>query len=209
MSGGGEHHTMPLAHCTHPCANGVECSNKGRHDYEGRKVCKRHLEFLKAREECAICLTAMNGEAEGDVRMRLACGHYFHKRCLSGMVKAECPLCRRAIEPRLCLDIFDNTCIEAVMGEVFTQPLHVQDTIVETFDMINGIQGVGGEDFTHGINYLVQIYRNMMNIPGIREDNTVMQLVNVFLDGARYRHQNGTLVGFVAGVAGSPVPEWA
>ena len=45
-------------------------------------------------EDCTICLEPMN-VSDGVGRLKLnECGHFFHKECLAGWTKPECPICR-------------------------------------------------------------------------------------------------------------------
>ena len=72
-------------------------SNSGSSDREVR-TSKKSKEILKKDEDltCAICID--NIGAPRDKNLKLKCGHIFHKECLKGLVKRECPLCRRVIK---------------------------------------------------------------------------------------------------------------
>jgi hypothetical protein len=50
---------------------------------------------LEKPEDCCCCLEAM---VERNSYRSLKCGHYCHLECLSKMMKAQCPLCRCAID---------------------------------------------------------------------------------------------------------------
>lgn len=57
------------------------------------------LKDISKRDEdltCAICIDDIGVSC--DKSFKLECGHTFHKECLKGLVKKECPMCRRLIE---------------------------------------------------------------------------------------------------------------
>jgi hypothetical protein len=113
------------------------------------------------------------------------------------MTKPECPLCRAPIVATQFLDIFDNTCAEAVFSEVLSQPIHVQNTQVESFDMINQIHAVAGEAHASNINYIIRTYMHLLHVDGVHNDDTFHRLTDVFFQAARFRFTHGTLTGFV------------
>jgi hypothetical protein len=161
--------------CTYVCnTTQSRCTHVGRFDHYGRRVCKSHLECLRRREECAICLESMTPST----CRRLECGHYFHAPCIAGMAKPECPVCRTPMSIRVCLDVFHETHLEAIVTDLIFQPPSIQPTTIETYDMINSITALGGETQAHYINYLVRIYMQLLSVPGVMEDNTCHELIN-------------------------------
>jgi hypothetical protein len=91
--------------CSFVSESGQYCfrpkSKKFSIDENPKGYCKYHFENLADTKStdsfnsvCAICLE--EGEtAESGKLYPLSCSHRFHVNCLSGMTKAECPMCRK------------------------------------------------------------------------------------------------------------------
>ena len=69
----------------------VACKNVGKWTHNGQCYCYRHVP--KKTDTCVICLTPII-----DAHY-LACGHYFHKKCINRWVKKQnsCPTCRETV----------------------------------------------------------------------------------------------------------------
>jgi hypothetical protein len=68
------------------------------HKSKGRRNAKRpkKVKDIPKKDEdltCAICIDEICNKS-----YKLECGHIFHKECLKGLIKKECPLCRRLLK---------------------------------------------------------------------------------------------------------------
>ena len=67
------------------------CRNGGKWLHDGQYYC--HLHAPRKQDNCVICLSPMINA------YYLACGHYFHKKCITKWMKRQntCPTCRELI----------------------------------------------------------------------------------------------------------------
>lgn len=107
--------------CCHTFADGTPCRFKATQEYEGKKLCKVHLNKIKSSEDCPICFSPMTSNAK-EKRIKLKCGHYFHIGCLAKCMKPECPICREQLDPVQAMTIFDATLIKPIALTVFSLP---------------------------------------------------------------------------------------
>jgi Ring finger domain len=72
-----------------------EGRNRPSQKAKGPKKSLKSKDLSKKDEDltCAICIDEIR-----DKSFKLGCGHTFHRECLKGLVKKECPLCRRLIK---------------------------------------------------------------------------------------------------------------
>ena len=54
--------------------------------------------------ECSVCLEEINTSLE------LECGHIFHRKCISDLLKYICPLCRYPIDVKKIFNITYKLC---------------------------------------------------------------------------------------------------
>jgi hypothetical protein len=85
--------------------------------YNGDDLCNIHLITVKSREPCAICFEDMSGAND---RVKLSCGHFFHKECLAKCEVSECPMCRKALDPAECVKLYHTSKISPLMKDVFS-----------------------------------------------------------------------------------------
>jgi len=111
-----------MERCCYVIKNGNPCPFNGKHNYEDKYYCGKHLHMVKAREECSICYNSMEQKA---LRMKLCCGHYFHKKCLAQCHKAECPLCRTSFTVGESYAIYQETVIEPISKSIFCMSKNV------------------------------------------------------------------------------------
>ena len=127
-----------------------QCSRKGIHIYNSKLYCGTHLNVVKSREECSICLCEMHTDKE---RIKLSCGHFFHLYCLEQCHSAECPLCRKPFVPHQAYKIFQNVFIKPFMDTIFSLPKNTQFSVIHSIKIIVGL----GTAFPWCIKYLGQI----------------------------------------------------
>lgn len=113
--------------CQHTTNSGTPCKYVSKTVYDGKHLCKRHLDVIKSGEDCALCLCEMEGRKD---KIRLHCGHYYHRSCLSQVQKAECPLCREVMSSTECIAVFDKTVIKPILTDLFNTPLTIQATVM-------------------------------------------------------------------------------
>lgn len=103
--------------CCKMTSRGKACPFMSKHEYDGEQLCGMHLKAVKATEDCSICLDPMSSHG----RIKLTCGHYFHKECLSQCKVSKCPQCRGGISSDECLTIFRKSKIDPLMSRVYTE----------------------------------------------------------------------------------------
>jgi len=149
---------------------------------------------MKAKEDCAICLTEMNSNGG---RIKLTCGHYFHKECLEKTQRPICPLCRAPITIKKCLDIFEDSRIECIVSETLSMPLDIQNHVIDSFELVNGISYIQHGEYANTVNLMLRILRS-----GCEETNhpeLMMNIVKLCHHAITHVVKNNTLVGFVVG----------
>jgi len=150
---------------------------------------------MKSKEECAICLCEMHC---GDGRIQLTCGHYFHKECLGKMMHPICPLCRAPISIKKCLDIFPDSRIENIVMETLSTPIPIQNAVVDSFELINGISYIQNGAFVNIVNNLLHATSRGCEDTDHRGPEMVLKIVNLFSLAMTHMKTNRTLTGFVA-----------
>lgn len=166
---------MPQARCSFFLANKNEtCSFRGKHEFENEWYCKTHYNFLKSRDECSICFNQMTDTKN---RIRLSCGHFFHKTCLSHCHKAECPLCRKAFEPEESVHIFSQTVIKPLMVDLFALPMSTQVFAINSMRSINSLAHIS-EWHASTMYQLVTIFSKHTNNPQLLY-NAMISFLNV------------------------------
>jgi hypothetical protein len=185
--------------CAAVTREGKPCGARGRFDYNGKPLCRVHMNVEKSCEECAICLVEMKGEGcRGRIRLS-GCGHFFHKECLEKMQKPVCPLCRAAIPLKQCLDIFEDSRIEVIVAEALAMPLDIQNMTIESFELVNGIGYMEGGAYVHTVNYMLKALR--AGCEGA-EQHVVTKMVHLFGQAMIYGVTNRTMAGFAAAFDG-------
>lgn len=119
--------------CCKMTSRGKACPFLSKHEYDGEKLCGMHLKAVKATEDCSICLDPMSSHG----RIKLTCGHYFHKECLSKCKLSKCPQCRGGISSDECLSIFRKSKIDPLMSRVYTEVK--PDVQSRMFDVIHKV----------------------------------------------------------------------
>lgn len=132
--------SLQVPKCCWTTLKNKECSFKGTIEYCGKYYCKKHLTVMKAHEECSICLCDMGDKKD---TAQLACGHFFHVRCLSQCQKAVCPLCRTQFSPVECYRIFKSTVIKPIAHSVFAFSCNCHGLIFSMYRSIVSISGRG------------------------------------------------------------------
>lgn len=185
--------------CSFVNVHGFTCPNYMKHTYNGKDVCNVHLNTLKANGECIICLTPMDTPV---LRIKLACGHYFHTDCLGQCVKMECPLCRREMLPEEKKRVFTPTRIIPLFETVFNMGTSRQTII---FDMVRELIEVS----TTMTDNEVDIYRafndcfrrgmSILNNSSILSEPTTIMFDWMTAMGSAFNHlaTYGTYNGFM------------
>lgn len=160
--------------------------------YEGRPLCRVHLNVVKANEECSICLCNMTTPS---TRIKLHCGHYFHKACLSRCPRIECPMCRAPITPVQAYDIFEETRVRPIMLGTFALPTEVQPIVMDTINAVNAAAA------TNPINAsLQQILMFRFSEAAKRVSPQIIgQAIDLFDGALQHIMRYGTYEGFGAG----------
>jgi len=122
--------------CCHLTSRGQPCGLNAYHIYENKPYCGMHLNYIKAHEECCICFCDMNKRKD---RIKLSCGHYFHKSCLGKCDKQQCPLCRSSYIPDDSYEIFKDTYIKAFFMDVFSFTSSIQSSLIDGFNTLLNI----------------------------------------------------------------------
>lgn len=148
---------MEHPHCSFFISSRQSCCKfAARHEYNSEKYCKTHFNYMKSHDECAICLLPMDNTKK---RFKLSCGHYFHKSCLAGCQKAECPLCRAVFVPAEACEIFHDTIIMPLAMNMFSAPTALQVYAVSSVRMINSLVQKG-EWFASSVHHMLQLFDN-------------------------------------------------
>lgn len=100
--------------CSYMTSRGHKCNRRAIHVYDNKLLCGKHLEMTKSCEDCSICYYSLT---QGK-RIKLKCGHYFHRNCLSQCRGEWCPLCRSPFAPESCIEIYDAQ-IRSVLTTTF------------------------------------------------------------------------------------------
>jgi hypothetical protein len=116
--------------CSYITAKGEMCGNTANHLYNDLFLCKRHLHCCKAKEECAICMEAMDNPI---MRIKLACGHYFHRACIEKCIKPECPMCRQHMTCDEASGIFLGR-FKGLLSRVYALPANDASRVFEMFE---------------------------------------------------------------------------
>ena len=197
---------MAKKHCQSTTRNHLPCPFASTHIYEGRHLCKIHLNLVKSEEDCAICYHALRPchdhppsveEEQLGPRVRLdACKHYFHRGCLEKSGKPECPLCRTPISFKQCIDIFGNLNLDVIGSDALRLSPDIQSNVLECFEMINGIGRLGYSQ-TRLVNILIKVFRSITEIVNddIHGEFQTTQLVGMFCQGWAYLQTKQTLAG--------------
>ncbi|NBU34198.1 hypothetical protein EB118_08785 [bacterium] len=181
-----------MAVCQHITQSGTPCKYVSKTVYDGKHLCKRHLDVVKSVEDCALCLCDM-GQRKN--KIRLHCGHYFHLTCLSHVQKAECPLCRSVMSAQECILVFDKTVIKPVLTEVFSTNLSTQDAI---WNIIKSL--IKMSKYTFDPSYYISCISYICNvIETTYIPPTHMNSILVLMSNAvAYVRNTGSLDGFQA-----------
>lgn len=94
--------------------NGNKCLFNAKYDLDDQKYCKTHYNYIKSREDCAVCLDNCPKN-----RHKLACGHIFHIGCLAQVINTQCPLCRSDFTTQDMMVIYHDKIVKPVMNEIF------------------------------------------------------------------------------------------
>lgn len=95
--------------------NGTKCLFNAKHDLDDHRYCKIHYNYIKSREDCAICL-----ENTPKNKHKLTCGHNFHIGCLAQVIHTQCPLCRCEFSTKDMMVIYNDKVIKPIMNEMFS-----------------------------------------------------------------------------------------
>jgi hypothetical protein len=159
--------------------------------YEAKHYCGVHMRHIKANEECSVCLCEMNKPTE---KIKLGCGHYFHKACLSSCVKSECPLCRKAFCPKECLDIYKKNIINPLMLDIFSLNVNDQLTMFDSVKRLLSIVGKSGSWYLQAAYYIIQIFESE-SVSNTRTEN-VCKAISIFQTAMSIIDAKGDLNGF-------------
>lgn len=164
-------HVTIVRHCCYILKNGEKCTYRATQEYDGKHVCKLHLNQMKATEDCSICFCQMRP----DNRIKLKCGHYFHTACLAKCSKAECPICRDSIDALQCCTIFDKTVIKPIAMRIFSLPKETQSMTHSMVTMCT--------DLSHlSVWHLQIVYHVLSNINKNKDDHDKLAMAaNTFL----------------------------
>lgn len=180
-----------LALCSHFTKKGEPCSNRAYHMYDAKHYCGVHLRYIKANEECSVCLCEMAKPTE---KVKLGCGHYFHRQCLSSCVKSECPLCRKAFCPQECLDIYKRNIINPLMTNIFSLNTNDQSTIFDSVKRLVSIVGKNGSWYLQAVYYIIQIFESV-SVSNTHTEN-ICQAISIFQTAISVIDSKGDLNGF-------------
>jgi hypothetical protein len=73
--------------------------------------------------ECSICLENITSNTE----IILECNHIFHKKCISKLLKFNCPICRKSINIKKIFNIDKKICINDEFHYDFGYTPNVKD----------------------------------------------------------------------------------
>ena len=116
--------------CSYVTAKGETCGNTACLIYNEQHLCKRHLHCCKAKEECAICMEAMDNPS---MRVKLACGHYFHRACIEKCIKPECPMCRQQMTADEASTMFIGR-FKGLLARTFALPADDASRVFQLFE---------------------------------------------------------------------------
>lgn len=117
--------------CCFKTSAGFPCPNYSKHFYEGQNVCNVHLNYIKANDDCPICISPMDNIY---LRIKLSCGHYFHTSCLGKCVDITCPICRHEMTSYERTKVFIPEKVIPAYNKVFTMSGSKQALV---FDFMN------------------------------------------------------------------------
>ncbi|NDC95544.1 hypothetical protein EBZ38_05035 [bacterium] len=187
--------------CEHMNVRGLPCKFKGKVTYEGRCYCAKHLQVVKSMEECVVCLCEMT---ESKDRIKLSCGHYFHRSCLSHVEKAECPLCRTVFTADECVRVFEKTVIRPMLMEIFSKTLVVQTTLMDTIKSLIKISrnSLDPNYYVSCVLYMAKTVESSMQHTCPRDMNNILTIVS---SAIAYVKNMGSLDNFEVSVRGGQV----
>jgi hypothetical protein len=119
--------------CSFNLRNGSQCRKRAKHDYDGNLLCGTHLNLVKATDDCSICYHRMDKKPE---RIKLKCGHYFHKACLASWEKKDCPLCKRPYHIDDLVNISLDKIVKPFILEITSLPMQEQTLIINIIALI-------------------------------------------------------------------------
>ena len=183
---------MRMTSCTHKTQNGSKCQYTAVHIYEGRPLCGVHLNVVKANEECSICLCPMTTPT---TRIKLDCGHYFHKGCLSRCPRVECPMCRAPITPVQAYEVFEPTRVRPIMLGTFTLPTEIQPIVMDTINAVN--IGAASNPINAALQQIIMF--RMAEATKRVSPQIIGQAIDMFEGALQHVMRYGTYEGFGAG----------
>ena len=183
----------PARRCTHQTTRNSQCKNKAHHIYNSEALCNLHLDLVKSREDCPICLSALDDPIEEKIQLT-ACGHYHHKKCLSMCPTPQCPTCRTPLTPADNLSIYRKTIFEPLAALLFAQPKEVQSIIVNSLSLMLGPPGQRTPPEFAIYDWAIKIlsYSFDYHVPL----EAISNLLSMNSAAIMHYHENGTFDGF-------------
>lgn len=157
--------SQTISRCCWRTKKGTECSFKGKKEYNGNYYCQKHLRVMKSKEECSICFMDMDKKDT----IELACGHFFHIRCLSQCQKADCPLCRTTFLPPESYRIYKSNVIKPLARSVFAFTSNYHSII---FGMFKNVLNVcsRGQWYIETLYALISSFETFIKAPDRRDE---------------------------------------
>ncbi len=156
--------------CQYKVRRGEKCAFKGQHQYNSQYLCGTHLRVVKSKEDCSVCMTPMSDPTE---RIKLRCGHYFHVDCLSYCPKAECPLCRKQLEPDEACIVYHSSLIKPLFTDIFKLPIDCQAHVLACARLIVNFAQRGA--------WLVDmLYHVLLRIQTLSTPEAISAAINTF-----------------------------
>jgi DNA-binding protein Fis len=172
-----------MPRCTFTKKDGEQCKNSSRND----GLCKTHHNVLKWNEECPICYVDM---ARSKNRIKLECGHHFHKTCLSNCIKRECPMCRARFTTNDCYKIYFDTITRPLLDEIFNHNDNNQVLILRTIRSVLNIFNK-----SQWLANIITFFCTRLETTTV--DHTILHKIFMIIDNAfNYVETNGVLSGF-------------
>lgn len=190
--------------CSFKTSKGLPCPNFSRHVYNDEDLCNIHLITVKSQEPCAICFEDMDSAND---RVKLSCGHFFHKECLAQCDVSECPMCRKPLEPAECIKLYHTSKISPLMKDVYSFDPSKRRMMFDMIERVVSIAKYSPDDMdilSSNINsyqsHLIQ-FTEMCSVGGVldgidRSRDLILDTVIMTSRASQHMGRYGTYEGF-------------
>jgi hypothetical protein len=187
--------------CSFKTSAGFPCPNYSKHFYDGQNVCNVHLNYIKANDDCPICISPMDNVY---LRIKLSCGHYFHNSCLGKCIDITCPICRHEMTSYERAKIFIPEKVIPAYNKVFNMSSNKQAFIIDFMNtLIDNVNDMDYEEVdvfkAYSANYFqaIHTFKEAANrITNEKPTDMMFDWIDITSAAAYHIRNYGTYSGF-------------